>query len=445
MKPLPRSLTLSLAALMLAGVALTGCAGRSATPPPAPAASPTAKPFAGQSIRFLAANHPWTDAIKKLIPEFESQTGAKVNIESITENDLTTKLTVELTAGSGSVDVFMQRPLQEAKLFGKNGWYADLAPYISDGKKTPADWNVADFFPGAMDVEKQGAKIVGVPIVTEQEIVYYRKDLFAAKGVKVPTTMAELETAAKALHDPANGFYGIVMRGAGNPATTQFSSFLYSFGGDFIKDGKFVLDSPEAVRAATFYGNLLGKYGPQGVLNMNWPQAAPIFAQGKAAMWIDADSLFKEVTDPAKSQVGDKVGFAMIPAGDKGALPYSVTSWGLSIANSSQHKDLAWAFVNWATSKANTLQIQGTGVPSARTSVWNDPAGTKAWPAEWVDAAKKSGAVGKPADRPLVIDVGHARDYVGEIITAAITGKDVAAQARTSNAKLNDLLASEAK
>lgn len=423
-----------------AGQPAAGQQGQQGTEKPA-----ASQPYAGTTIRFLAANHPWTDTIKGLLPEFEQKTGIKVNMESIAENQLTQKLTVELTAGGGTVDVFMQRPLQEAKLFQKNGWYADLNEYLKDSAKTPTDYDFADFYPGPVETETVQGHLTGIPLITEQQIIYYRKDLFEAKGIKVPTTMEELEAAAKALHDPSGGVYGIVMRGQGNPAVTQFSSFLYSMGGDFLQDGKAAIATPEAIKAFTLYGKLLREYGPPGVLNMSWPQAAALFAQGKAAMWLDANSLYNNVTDPKKSTVADKVGFAQFPAGDKGSLPYSVTSWGISIAASSKNRDAAWEFVKWATSKEIVLKTQSAGNPGARKSVWENPEGTKAWPAEWVEVARKSSAVGRPADRPQVINVGQARDIIGEVITAAITGKDVAAAANDANARFQQLIDSESK
>ena len=443
MKQFHRTWALVLVAVLAVGVVLTGCGGKEAAPKGGTGSSD--KPFAGTTIRFMAANHPWTESLKTMLPDFEAKTGVKVQMDSITENQLTQKLTVELTSGAGTVDVFMQRPLQEAKLFDKNGWYTDLNTFLNDSKKTPAEFGAGDFFQGPMQTETVSGHLTGIPIVTEQEIVYYRKDLFQAANLQPPKTLADLAAAAKKLNNPDKGIYGIVMRGKGNPAVTQLSSFLYSEGGDFIRDGKFVIDSPEAVKAFTEYGSLLKNYGPPGVLNMEWPQAAALFAQGKAAMWVDANSLYKNVTDKDKSTVGDQVGFAMFPTGDKGALPYSVTSWGISIAKSSKNQDAAWEFVKWATSKEVTTKIQSGGVPSARTSVWESAEGKKAWPAEWVTVALDSGKVGKPADRPLVINVGKARDLVGDVITAAITGKDVAATAKASNDKLNALLAEEAK
>lgn len=399
--------------------------------------------YKGTTLRVVLANHPWADAIRPLIPEFEEATGIKVNVESYFEDQLTQKLTVEFASGTSTIDVFMQRPLQEAKQFHKNGWYTDLKQFIDNSKLTPAEWEFADFFPAALQAETVKGFITGIPIVTEQEIIYYRKDLFEKDGIKVPTTLEELEAAAKHFHNPSKGIYGIVSRGQRSPAVTQFSSYLYSFGGAFDKDGKATLDTPEAIRAFTFYGDMLRKYGPPGVLNMSWPQALAIFAQGKAAMYTDASVFYSNLLDPTKSQVGDKVGFAVFPAGPAGARPYSIVSWGLSMSATSRHKEAAWEFIKWATSKETTLRTQSRQVPSARTSAWETEEGIKNFPAQLVTVIAHSGKIGLPYDRPNVIAVGQARDIIGSVIVTAIEGGDVAAAARKANAEYQALLDKE--
>ena len=83
------------------------------------------------------------------------------------------------------------------------------------------------------------------------------------------------------------------------PLVTQFSSFLYSMGGDwFDADRKATINTPEALAAIDLYGTLLREYGPPGVLNMSWPQAVAIFAQGNAAMYTDASSIYANLLDP---------------------------------------------------------------------------------------------------------------------------------------------------
>ncbi|GAC1362906.1 MAG: sugar ABC transporter substrate-binding protein [Herpetosiphon sp.] len=424
---------------------VTACGG-------SPAASPAAtsggkQPYAGTTLRLLGANHPWIDAIKPLLEDYKKQSGVTVNIESFGEDQLTQKLTTEFTSGSSDIDVFMQRPLQEAKLYVQNGWYADLNVLVKDTSKTPADYNFADFRPGAVGTEMVNGKLTGIPIVTESEVLYYRKDLLAAAGIAVPKTLDELQAAAAKLTDPGKEMFGFLARGQRSPAVTQFSSFLYSNGGDWFNQdtNKATLDTPEAIAAFKQYGTLLNKYGPPGVLNMSWQQAVAVFGQGKAAMYTDANSIFQNLLDPAKSSVADKTAIAAFPAGPKGAQMYSVTSWGLSMAASSKKQGAAWDFIKWVTSTATTTKIQGTGaVPSARESVWQSAEGKGKFPADWVEADKQS-AKGKSYDRPLVVQVGKARDIIGTVITAAIQGQDVDAAAKQAQQEFQSLLDAEKK
>ena len=257
-----------------------------------------------KEIRVLLANHPYGEILKAAIPEFEQSTGIKVNVESLQESQLTTKLTTEFATGSSSVDVFMTRPLQEGKMFYKNGWYAPLAGY-----------DFSDLPKNAMNVATFGSKVYLVPLVTEWEVLYYRKDLFQKAGVKVPTTFAELEAAAKKLNDPANGVAGIASRGKGAAAVTQMSSYLYNYGGLYLDKGKAVFNTKPALDAVRYYGRLLGAYGPQGVTSMSWENIMPLFQAGKVAMWTDASVFYGQIVDPSKSQIpAESVGIATFPA-----------------------------------------------------------------------------------------------------------------------------------
>ena len=214
----------------------------------------------------------------------------------------------------------MYRPLQEGKLFFKNGWLTELDAYTQQDP----DYDFADFSASAVGSTTVDGKIVGIPIITEQEILYYRKDLLEEKGIAVPKTIDELVAAAKQLHDPGKEMYGFVARGQLSPLVTQVSSSIYSEGGDFITDGKASVNTPEAIKGMTTYATLLRDYGPPGVLNMSWPQAIGIFAQGKVAFYTDANSIYKNATDPDKSVISDHVGFAVFPAG--AAVPNRITS-----------------------------------------------------------------------------------------------------------------------
>jgi len=427
--------------LLLALVA--GCAAPVAAPS-APAGGEAAAPagdmpYAGTTLRLVGANHPWQVAIEPMLAEFEAATGIKVNFEAYGEDQLNQKLTTEFTAGGSDIDVFMQRPLQEARVMQMNGWYEDLANCVSD-----PDYDFADFADGAVGTEMVDGVLTGVPIVTEAEVLYYRKDLLEAAGIAVPTTLDELKAAAEALTDKDNEMYGFVARGQRSPLVTQFSSFLYSSGGDwFDADRQATINTPEALAAIDLYGTLLREYGPPGVLNMSWPQAVAIFAQGNAAMYTDASSIYANVLDPELSAVADKTGVAVFPAGPAGPIMYNVTSWGLAIPSGSQNKEAACEFIKWATSKDIVLKTQGEGaVPGARDSVWADPAGSAAFPADWVTAVAAS-SNGRGYDRPLVTAVTEARDIIGGAVTVAIEGGDFETAANDANAQFQALLDGE--
>lgn len=392
-------------------------------------------------LNVTLANHVWTDAIKESLPEFEKESGIKVNLTQLGEDQLSDQYNVKLNAGTNEIDVMMYRPLQEGKLFAQNNWIAD----ISDQVTSADDWNWDDFQEGPVESTTVDDAVVGVPIITEREVLYYRTDLLEAAGLEVPSTLEELEAAAEQIASENPGVAGFVARTAASAAVTQFSSFLYSEGGRWIdEDGNANLDTPEAKSAYELYGTLIGEHGPENVsTDMSWPEAMAIFTQGNAAFYTEADSLYKNATDPASSTISDKVGFAPFPAGDDGAHPYNVPSWALGIAAESENSENAWEFIQWATSQEKMLEIQQAGVPGSRISVWEDPAATEDYPADLVEAINASFDGGVGFDRPLVISVAEAREIVGLPIVVSITGGDVDAAIEEAQGQFQEFLDDE--
>lgn len=385
-----------------------------------------------KEIRVLLANHPYGELLKASIPEFEKSTGIKVNAESLQESQLTTKLTTEFATKSSSVDVFMTRPVQEGKMFNKNGWYEALAGY-----------DFSDYPANAMSVVTYDAKPYIVPLVTEWQVLYYRKDLLAAAGIKVPTTFAELEDAAKKLNTDAVA--GFASRGKGAASVTQLSSYIYNYGGLYLDKGVAVFDAPAAVEATRFYGKLLGNYGPKGVTSMSWENIMPLFQAGKIAMWTDASVFYGQIIDPSKTAIGaDKFGIANFPAGPKTNTPFYVTAWGLAMAKQSRKKDMAKTFIDWATSKELATKAMLTNITMARSSVWDDKAVLAKVSPGLVETRAFAAKNGNPLDKPFMSAVGEARDLIGEVVLESINTKGAStkldAMAKDRAAKVNALL-----
>src|SRR5665647_2686520 len=371
------------------------------------------------TVKVTMANHVWTENVKKAIPEFEKASGLKIEITQLAEDQLSDQYNVKLNAGTSEIDVMMYRPLQEGRLFAQNKYFADL----TSKAKGDATWNLADFQAAPIAATTYQGKVVGVPIIAEREA--------AAKAVKA----ANPDVA------------GFVARTSKSPAVTQFSSFLYSMGGDWVDgSGKAAVNSDAAKKAYAFYGGLIKNYGPANVsTDMSWPEAMAIFTQGKAAFYTEADSLYKNATDPAKSKVADTVWFAVFPAGPAGSKPYNIPSWALGINDASKNQANAWKFILWATSKEQTLAQQKGGIPGARTSVWADAAGTSSYPTDLAEAIAASTKGGVDHDRPIVAQVVKAREAVGQPIVDSIKGSDVTVSVETAVKAFQAVLDSEKK
>lgn len=329
------------------------------------------------SITVVSGNNPWVTGIEKHLAEYKEQTGVEVKIETYGNEQLNDQYKVKLNSGDSEFDAMVFQVQDVMREFSRNQWLTD----ISDRVDTDSEWNWEDFQQSARDAVELDGAIYGVPLMTERHVMYYRSDLLEDAGIAVPTTLEELEAAAAALNDPANNMTGIAMRGQRVPAVTQFSSFLYSYGGDFQDGDTATINTPEAIAAYEMYGKLLRESGPQGVTSMGWVEASALFAQGRAAFYLDADSQAYTFLDPASSAVVDTVDYAPFPAGPEGSHPYSIVPWTAGINAFSEKKDAAWDFIKWATSEEMfiTLMAEDT-VPAPRESTWQNAEATAAFP-----------------------------------------------------------------
>ncbi|MFI1528474.1 ABC transporter substrate-binding protein [Streptomyces griseus] len=421
-RPLSRRAFGRLAASAAGAGVLSACSGGSG------------RPSADAPLRIMAINHVWSQAVERRVTEFEERIGRRVSMTLLTADQLAGSYNVKLNASGTDVDVMMVRALQEQLLFGHNGWLADLSDRVADQQFA---WD--DFQDAPREASVTAGKVLSVPVVTERPALYYRKDLVEDLGGP-PRTLAALMEGARELTRRKDGFYGYVGRGQRSGAVSQWSSFLYSHGGDFVVDGKSGIGSPEATAAYEYYGRLLAGSGPPGATNMSLEQAMPIFAQGKAAFFVDADAVYSNFLDPKVSRVRETVGFAPFPAGPAGAKPHNIPSWSLGINAFSRLRDEAWEFIRWAAGPEMSAALQQEGIPGARSSVWSDPKALSAFPPELAEAMRINAERGVGHDRPRVLQVGRARDIVGRPLVAGILGQSVRPVVRDADAEFADFL-----
>ena len=379
------------------------------------------KPYAGITLRFVAVNHSWTTAMEPIIAEFEEETGAKVELEGYSEDNLLSKLNVEFGAKSTTMDVVMMRPPLDCGTFIGNGWLENLDSYIeADPEFAYDDVNAAASQPCIKD-----GSVYGIPVVTEVEMLYYRKDILEQHNLAVPTTFEELLNAVKVCTDKDNELYGFAARGALSPSVTQCAGFVFSNGADWVSDDlkTCTITDPGTIEAISLYGNLLGNYGPPGILNMSWSEVMTLFAQGKVVFATEASAVASVVTDPESSLVYDKVGFAKFPSAKAGQdpVPYNISAWALGENANSEHKDAAWALVSKLAGKDAQAAAQTAGVSSARASSWANAQATDLMPQELLDLVAECSTIGRGYNFVAFgQNVQEARNLVGSVVTASI-------------------------
>ena len=146
--------------------------------------------------------------------------------------------------------------------------------------------------PAMFDSMKLDGHILSVPFATNNAAVFYRPSLFARAGIKnPPKDWTELKTVAKKLTKDENNDgrpdkYGIFLSlGKGEWTVFAWLPFIYSAGGDLIKDGRPNLVNQGAIAALQLGSDLVR----DGVAILSAPERGyeiDNFIAGKAAMQI---------------------------------------------------------------------------------------------------------------------------------------------------------------
>lgn len=305
--------------------------------------------LAQTTITIATVNNPDMITMQKLTPEFEkANPGIKVNWVVLPENELRQKVTTDIATNAGSYDI-LTIGTYEAPIWGKNGWLVEISGL-------PASYDLEDIIkPVRAGLSYQG-KLYALPFYAESSMLYYRKDLFAARNLTVPAqpTWTQAINWARTLHNPSAGVYGICLRGLPGWGENMafLSTLVNTYGGRwFDENWRPQLTSPEWKRAIGQYVELVTKYGPPGVTGNGFTENLTLMAEGKCAMWIDATVAAGYLANPKTSKVADKIGFAKAPVATTPNGSHWLWSWALAIPKSSKKVEAAKTFITWATSK----------------------------------------------------------------------------------------------
>jgi len=440
--------TVTRRSVLQAGIGAAGLVAGGGLAFPRPAIAQAAgfdwKRFKGQHLEVLMAKGPRGDLLQQYRKEFEELTGMTVGDEQVPEQQQRQKTAIEFNSGNTSFDVVMIPYHVQKVMFGKNKWLVDLHPLLADPKLTAPDYDVADFAKGGMDYATQAdGRLDSMPINLDYWMIYWNKEIFAAKGVAYPKNFDELMAAAEKLNDQKNGISGFLGRGIKNANVPVWTSFLLGYDVDPIGKGGVLPDGPEAVAAAAYYKKIVHDYGPPGVVQFNWNECQSLFVLGKAAMWLDGTGFALPLEDKTKSKVVGKVGYGVMPAGPK-AQHSALFGDGMAISTFSKKKEAAWLYVQWATNKEMQARnlIGGYGSPARNSSFETAKTATLKAPRDWLDCMAGSIKIARPG-LPEIVAVTECRDIYGIGLTNMLQGADPATELKKASEQFKPIFAKE--
>lgn len=165
-----------------------------------------------------------------------------------------------------------------------------IADFASLATDLTGKINLNDFMPTQLPYVKSGKQIIGAPLDMTVTALYYNKDCFAEAGIKAPTnpelpwTWEQWRTVMETVTKKSKCRYAL----SWEPTTHRWGAALYQAGGRYISnDGKrFAVDSPEGLRAFTFFRDLFkDNLIPKGIW-LSGEDATGYFKSGLTSMFI---------------------------------------------------------------------------------------------------------------------------------------------------------------
>jgi len=381
-----------------------------------------AKPLDGVTLTLASQNDPFGAVLTKLAAEFKQDTGADLKVEVMDYGTLLTKTTADFVGNTKGYDL-VTMDIVWAGAYQENGYSVDLTDWV---KRDAAELDLDDIYPVILQsLGQYKGHYVAFPFAAYANVLAYRKDLFQAAGLSVPTTVDELVSDAKKLTDPSKKQYGFVANGQKGPAVAQdWMQYNNQMGGSILdKDGKPALNSAENVKSLTVYKQLFVETAPPGAIEYDWGGREESFRQGTAAMMQTWSVGAPGYSDPASSNVVGKVGITIAPVG-KGVSPqYGVGGWGMAINADidPKQKEAAWTFIKWLVSKKIHKEFNMDGAGSfMRKSEMTDPDLTAKF--DFLPVVAKTYENGNGDYRPRIPEYPEIQDILGAAVNSVLAG-----------------------
>ena len=228
--------------------------------------------------------------------------------------------------------------------FASQGVIADLTALMAE-----ADYDDSEL---ASQIQVDGATYM-IPVVNFVYPLFTNDTLLADAGIAAPpTTRSEFEAAAKAITagGAATGWALPLSLEAPNGVQNDVMSWAWASGGTMLADGQPDVTNDDVRSVVEYIQSLWGDgvIAP-GSFTMKEQDKVEEFTNGRVGMMIDSLSHINLIRE---SNPDLQFSISAIPAedgfdGERG-IPYA--SWGIGVAENSEHKDAAFKLVEYLMS-----------------------------------------------------------------------------------------------
>ncbi|MFD0711408.1 ABC transporter substrate-binding protein [Paenibacillus sp. GCM10027626] len=328
--------------LLLTSAMLAGCGGGGGNAGTEPKENGEAAAGKEVTIKIMNFKVEIAQEFTKLKEEYEkSHPGIKLQVDTMLGgDDYNTQLKARF-ASDEMPDIF------------NNEGYSQMDPWVEHLEDLSDQPWVSDVIDIAKEPTARDGKVYGMPMNLEGLAFLYNKDLFAKAGIaKLPTTLSELEEAAKKLEaagitpfiNTFDNWFGLGFHALNNPMAKQPDPNAFIKG---LNDGTATFTGNAIYEDWTKLFDLMIKYGNKNALTTDYNNASTQFATGQAAI-TQSGNWIQPVFDKINPNLN--VGVFSMPINDDAALNDNVfvgvaNNW--VIYKDSPVKKEAKEFLNW--------------------------------------------------------------------------------------------------
>ncbi|MCP4379873.1 MAG: extracellular solute-binding protein [Hyphomicrobiales bacterium] len=336
----------------------------------------TAGEFDGYTLRVKLIGGAQYEPLYTLIPQWEEETGATVDILS-RKNHFELDREIKQDIASGTINWCVgSNHTSFAPQYGDI--YVDLRDHLSDEL-------LGEFVQLTLEHSTVGDRLVQLPRHSDVSNLYYQQSLYddadkqaafkAEYGYDLtpPETWDQVKDQAIFFADPPN-FFGTQFVGKDEAITGRFYEMLVAEGGAlFDEDWNPTFNSEAGVRALNWFVDLYeAEAVPAGVPNYLWDDTGLGFASGTVAMNLDWAGWASFFNDPENSKVAGDIGLIRAPKGSSGKRTGWSGSHTFSVTEACDNKEAAASFIAFLTGYDSQMVEARTGLLPTRSKVWGD-------------------------------------------------------------------------